>query len=62
MRKSLEISLYFFSIAGFILLFSFVYYHDFIGAALIVTVIRGLIGFFVMLKSKKLKRENLIKN
>lgn len=43
-----------FSLIGFILLFPFVYFYNYIGAAIVVTLTRGLIGISVMIKSKKI--------
>jgi len=43
------------SIVGFALSFPLIYYFDFIGAALTVTLTRGILGVAIMLSAKKLK-------
>ena len=44
------------SIIGFILSFPLIYYFNFIGAALTVTLTRGLLGVTIMIKAKRLKK------
>ena len=50
------------SIIGFASSFPLIYYWGFIGAALTVTLTRGLLGISIMLRAKKLKEKNDYKN
>lgn len=47
------------SIVGFALSFPLIYYFDFIGAALTITLTRGILGITIMIKAKKIKKEKL---
>lgn len=44
------------SIIGFITSFPLIYYFKFIGAALTITITRGILGISIMLKAKKIKK------
>lgn len=47
------------SIIGFILSFPFIYYFDFIGAALTITITRGMLGLSIMYAARKIKNTNI---
>ena len=43
------------SILGFIIAFPMIYFYNFIGAALVITITRGILGFSILHKSLKIK-------
>lgn len=45
------------SIAGFALAFPLIYFFDFVGAAITVTMTRGILGVSIMIKAKEIKKQ-----
>lgn len=55
-EKQLRNITFFCSLIGFCMTFPLIYYFDFIGAALTITITRGLLGGCIMLKARKIKK------
>ena len=48
------------SLVGFLLAFPLIYYLDFLGAAIVICLTRGILGISIMRKACKLKRNKVI--
>ncbi len=49
------------SIFGFFLAFPLIFFYGFLGAAIVLTLTRGVLGFSIMYKAKKIQRSLLVK-
>lgn len=56
-EKSLRNITFYCSIIGFLLSFPSIYYFDFLGAAIVITITRGLLGISIMIKARMVMKD-----